>query len=83
MEFKDFFCGMCKNKRPLEMKTTMILIKSDEVKHGNICSNCNESLKDIFNSRQLQSKQITLMGELGVKIWKNLAKQTLEELEIY
>ena len=50
------------------MKTTMILIKSDEVKHGNICSNCNESLKDIFNSRQLQSKQITLMGELGVKI---------------
>ena len=69
MEFKDFFCGMCKNKRPLEMKTTIILIgNTDDIKHGSICVPCNESLKDIFNSRQLQSKQITLLGELGVKI---------------
>ena len=68
MEFKDFFCGMCKNKRPLEMKTTIILIKSDDIKHGSICIPCNSSLKDIFNSRQLQSKQITLLAEFGVRI---------------
>ena len=68
MEFKDFFCGMCKNKRPLEMKTLLILVKSDDVTHGSVCTECNESLKDIFNSRQLQTKQITLMGEMGIKI---------------
>lgn len=53
---------------PLDMKTTMILIdNSEDVKHGSICTGCNFSLKDIFNSRQLQTKQITLLDKLGVK----------------
>jgi len=50
------------------MKTLLILVKSDDVTHGSICTECNSSLKDIFNSRQLQTKQITLMGEMGIKI---------------
>ena len=66
--FKNFFCGMCKKQIPLDMKTTMILIdNSDDIKHGSICTGCNFALKDIFNSRQLQTKQITLLDELGVK----------------
>ena len=59
---------MCKNKKPNEMKTMIILIdSSDDVKHGEICSVCNFALKDIFNTRELQTKQLTLLDGLGIK----------------
>ena len=57
----------------------MILIHSDDIKHGNHMLHTMqfESLKDIFNSRQLQSKQITLMGELGGKDMKKFSETNI------
>ena len=67
--FKNFFCGMCKIKRPNEMKTKIIIIDSaDIVNHGSICAVCNAAIKNIFNTRKLQTNQITLLADMGIKI---------------
>ena len=59
---------MCKIKRSNEMKTKIIIIDTaDDVRHGSICNICNNALKSIFNTRELQTNQKTLLNDLGIK----------------
>lgn len=71
-KFKNFFCGLCGNKTPNELKQKFILfnVLENEMEFSDVCNPCFYKMRGVLAERSVPTKQEKLFSDFGIdKQW--------------